>query len=1169
MDENAGRNDKAAEERVGCGASSARRRAAKRRRRAGALALALAAACLGALAGGGAASALYWVGTVASLPAAEVAPAEWARCYEDGACYDQSDGWGSYYVRYAGSAAKVDAAAALDADGKLCGTVIGTTEHMFQGLDPNVTEIELPDVSGFDGGVHPDTFGGDLDHEVDLRYRDKDGADRCSALDGSTDAGKATVWLYLEEGNLEKYLVFRTYKGEAKNVYVSESVESLKSLFISNKSIVSCSISDEGTWDSANRMLANCTSLTTLPDGFFNIPVTDTDYMFYRCTSLETIPDGFLSNTSGLIHTYDMFYGCASLKTIPVGFLSDAPSLSNTYDMFAGCTNLESLPEGFLSNAPKIYSIGSMFNGCTSLASLPEGFLANSSNLKEMKEAFSGCNALASLPSGLSLAEGATSVSSAFSDCASLTVDAIPAGFKLPSTVTDAHELFNGCISLEAVPDGLLSNAASLQNASSMFAGTGDAAVPDGLLDGTPNLTDASAMFQGAPIATVPENLFKNNGKLADVSSLFSNCGQLVGTLDLPSSVATADNMVDGAGASAATHPYDDKGKDAGDTGAYSVIVRYDRSAATDSMKAYIDGVNATAGVRARFVPYLWEKVPSDDGPYEDPATNGKFYLRYTGSDPIVDVQDHLDENGAIRGVKVATTDRMFQGLDPNVGEVVLPNVSGFATNVDPNTFGGDLSHKVDLRYRASLEDAEDHCSTLNAADAAKATAWLYLEDSNLEKNGSYKTYKGKARNVYVSRNVTSLQSLFKSNASIVSFDTDVGRNEWSSTLNMFNGCTSLANLPAGFLSPAPALKVAAYMFAGCTSLRTVPAGFLSRAPFLTGTSSMFKGCTSLESLPNGFLSDASFMQNTDFMFEGCTSLASLPNGFMSKRFAVNAEGMFYGCASLASLPEGWKVSNGCKNLDRFFNGCSKLQGEFVLSNNVTQCMTMLVGTSSEVESSGLIYDDNGVDVGEGKGSYAFVVRYPAANSALSTYAATVNAHGTGYEKVVMVPISGAAMTAELEPEAEDPQPEATEVAPVEDAAVGVADDAQADAPEKEGGEVVPPLDEAVPDDALDEPLPEGGAQGDVPADPPLPDDPEVEPLPEDEELVVPAPVAPEEPADEPEVTAGDEARVMVRPEREEGLLSADPPGIVAVAAGGLGVGEYFRRRRDGSKGQD
>lgn len=980
---------------------------AVRMRRLGALALVLAFSCLGALAGAGTASALYRVVAVAPLPAVEVsAPADgWARCYEDGACYDASDGWGAYRVRYVGADASVDVAAALTADGKLCGTEVTSTYRMFADAPASLKEVRLPDIARFGGELDPTTFEGAASPSIDVLYRE---AGATADSGAAVASASVTPWLVATDGNVDANA--GAYRGSAKNVLVSSDVSSLAGLFAgSGVERVRLDAGEANpAWDSAAYLFANCASLEDL--------------------------------------------------------------------------------EGF---------------------ALPEG-VADASYL------FSGCGSLDGLPAGFSLPDGLENAAGMFSDCSNLAAGAIPAGFRLPSTTTDAHGLFNGCISLEAVPDGLLADAASLQDASGMFAGTGLAAVPDGLLDGAPDLTDASAMFQGcASLASVPEGLFGNDGGLLDASSLFAGCGLLSGALDLPSSVTGVENMVDGAGASAASHPYDDKGADVGGAGSYSVIVRYDGAAASAASKAYVERVNADASSRARFVaPVAWEKVGAADGPYTDTATGKRFYLRYKGSARSVDVAAELDANGEILGVVPTTTDRMFQGLDPNVEEVVLPDVSAYATRVDPDTFGGDLGHKVDLRYRDAA--GADYSGAFDGTDdAARARAWLYLESGNLT-NG---TYKGPARNVYISDGITSFENLFEGSGTIEAIDTTGDYAEWTSTRYMFSGCVKLVELPAGFLASAPKLVDASRMLMDATRLSELPSGFLANAPVLANADYILGGTEALKSLPEGFLSNAPELQSARFAFVSCSRLEHVNQDFL-------------------------RSSAKLKDITAVFQLCTALRGELTLDlPGIDACEAVLYNAGTSVSSNELAYDGEGSYVGPGKGSLAFVVRYPPESSAFAAEAAKGPAKG-GRAKLVPIERTSVILTDE-----EASGGSSDELVPGD----GEPDGAQADAPEGQGGEAGSPLDGPAAGDGPVEPLPDAEGPDPAPdAEPALPDAAPSEDAPEPD---------PEAPA-EPDAPAADgEARVTVRPEREEGPLSVDPPGIVAVAAGGLGLGECFRRR--------
>ena len=163
----------------------------------------------------------------------------------------------------------------------------------------------------------------------------------------------------------------------------------------------------------------------------------------------------------------------------------------------------------------------------------------------------------------------------------------------------------------------------------------------------------------------------------------------------------------------------------------------------------------------------------------------------------------------------------------------------------------------------------------------------------------------------------------------------------------MFDGCSSLESLPAGFNLPQNITSFdtdfAYGMFENCTSLKSLPDGFNLPQKLTTNGSSlansMFYGCTSLEYLPAGFNLSQNMRTVGGFyaadMFYGCVSLASLPDGFNLPQQLTSAgnffaDAMFLGCRSLEFLPAGFNLPQNLTSVGDFFvqsilRGCNNL----------------------------------------------------------------------------------------------------------------------------------------------------------------------------------------------------------------------------------------------------
>ncbi|MDJ1650667.1 leucine-rich repeat protein [Gordonibacter faecis] len=119
---------------------------------------------------------------------------------------------------------------------------------------------------------------------------------------------------------------------------------------------------------------------------------------------------------------------------------------------------------------------------------------------------------------------------------------------------------------------------------------------------------------------------------------------------------------------------------------------------------------------------------------------------------------------------------------------------------------------------------------------------------------------------------------------------------------DMFYRCASLAELPAGFRLP-DSLESAHSLFLKCASLASVPASFtLPDVGNLKEVSKLFGDCVALTSLPVGFTIPTS-VTFVDETFFGCTSLASLPEGFTIPASVTKMHKVFCNCPTLTVLP--------------------------------------------------------------------------------------------------------------------------------------------------------------------------------------------------------------------------------------------------------------------------
>lgn len=90
----------------------------------------------------------------------------------------------------------------------------------------------------------------------------------------------------------------------------------------------------------------------------------------------------------------------------------------------------------------------------------------------------------------------------------------------------------------------------------------------------------------------------------------------------------------------------------------------------------------------------------------------------------------------------------------------------------------------------------------------------------------------------------------------------------------------------------------------------------------------VFEGCSSLNDLPARLFSNNIDATNFSSCFSGCTALTSLPAGLFSNNIAAtDFSNCFSGCTALASLPAGlFSENREANNFENCFNLCSKLE---------------------------------------------------------------------------------------------------------------------------------------------------------------------------------------------------------------------------------------------------
>jgi hypothetical protein len=213
------------------------------------------------------------------------------------------------------------------------------------------------------------------------------------------------------------------------------------------------------------------------------------------------------------------------IKTLP-GVVDNEFSALTTMT-FTGCTALTSVSPNLLKGAEKLQTISKLFYNCTQLEELPKDLFEDCKDIRNCQNAFSYCKSLRNIPAMTATVNtGTPSVLQMCQYCESLTdlPDQMwPEAFA--SRITNINSMFQGCTSLERVPDNF-------------FKGLGEGTTAGKTIA----VTIANYLFQNCTSLKHVnlETLFNKPGTLQIYSfaGTFENCSNLEGTV--PSYAITA-----------------------------------------------------------------------------------------------------------------------------------------------------------------------------------------------------------------------------------------------------------------------------------------------------------------------------------------------------------------------------------------------------------------------------------------------------------------------------------------------------------------------------------------------------------------------------------------------------------------------------------------------------
>ena len=248
--------------------------------------------------------------------------------------------------------------------------------------------------------------------------------------------------------------------------------------------------------------------------------LTHISYIFGDCIQLTDVCDYLFYTLDGLANIDEVFYHTINLESIPPHTFSGNNNISSCYNAFA-----ESGIKSFDQTEPMFKNIGArdsfpgLFYGCARLTTLQENMFEGANVLTNGRmHIFQGCTSLESIPENL---------------------------LNNTAKIQSCQDMFSGCTSLKSIPETLLSNylvspGDSLEvNVNNMFQGcTGLANIPAGLFDSikTDNngILSVDNMFRGCTsLTSIPEGfldtLAQTRFVTISMNHMFDGCENLTG----------------------------------------------------------------------------------------------------------------------------------------------------------------------------------------------------------------------------------------------------------------------------------------------------------------------------------------------------------------------------------------------------------------------------------------------------------------------------------------------------------------------------------------------------------------------------------------------------------------------------------------------------------------
>ena len=497
----------------------------------------------------------------------------------------------------------------------------------------------------------------------------------------------------------------------------------------------------------------------------------------------------------------------------------------------------------------EINSLNQMFADCGSLTSIK---LENWKNINSTMQMFENCYCLTSV---------------VFKNCNL-------------SNVTDARDMFSGCISLSSLDDLKNWDMENVERADDMFKNCSSLKNLDGLKNWEMNkVTNTNHMFYGCTSLTSIDALI--NWEMKNVyftSSMFQNCTSLTSVENLKNwnmdNVVNSNDMFNGC--------------------------------------CSITNINGLKNWNMDRVKY----------------TEGMFEGCYALSN--IDVLKNWNMNSTIN------TNRMFFNCTSLTNVDALSNWRTFNLYNTKNMFQNCTSltsieglKNWDMSNVYSMSGMFKNCSALASLDPLEDWSFSFISEfsfmfadckslTTLDALANWKTIK-----------VRYAQNMFQNCVLLSSID---ALRNWSmknveNIQEMFSGCSSLSNIDALQSWNLSKVENATGVFQNCTKLKSIDGMEKWNMVNVKQTKMMFSGCSTLQSINVLDNLKMDKVKDATNMFYGCASIIlidALKEWKMNN--VISTEGMFANCTSLKSIePLGnWKLEN-IETIERMFQNCKSI----------------------------------------------------------------------------------------------------------------------------------------------------------------------------------------------------------------------------------------------------